>query len=319
MAKVLISEKMNPVAEEVLRSAGHEVIWMPSIEQSVFEEYIKDCDALLNRILPVTREMMESNPKLKIISKHGVGVDNYDLEAARDLGIVVTTAPGANSQSVAEHSFAMMIALAKNLIPISQGYRDVGFGIKNTCEGIELMGKTIGIIGCGKIGSRMAKMCRYGFDMKVLVYDPYITDVPEGCELTSDRDRVFREADFLSLHCYLSDETRNCVGAHEFSIMKPGCILINCARGPVVDEPEMIRALQEKKIAGAGLDTVEKEPFDLDNPLLSMENVVVAPHIGGATQEASTRSSVACAIAIDDFFAGRTPKFVVPELRGLIS
>ena len=169
MAKVLISEKMNPVAEEVLRSAGHEVIWMPSIEQSVFEEYIKDCDALLNRILPVTREMMESNPKLKIISKHGVGVDNYDLEAARDLGIVVTTAPGANSQSVAEHSFAMMIALAKNLIPISQGYRDVGFGIKNTCEGIELMGKTIGIIGCGKIGSRMAKMCRYGFDMEVLV------------------------------------------------------------------------------------------------------------------------------------------------------
>lgn len=154
MAKVLISEKMNPVAEEVLRSAGHEVIWMPSIEQSVFEEYIKDCDALLNRILPVTREMMESNPKLKIISKHGVGVDNYDLEAARDLGIVVTTAPGANSQSVAEHSFAMMIALAKNLIPISQGYRDVGFGIKNTCEGIELKGKTIGIIGCGKIGSR---------------------------------------------------------------------------------------------------------------------------------------------------------------------
>ena len=204
MAKVLISEKMNPVAEEVLRSAGHEVIWMPSIEQSVFEEYIKDCDALLNRILPVTREMMESNPKLKIISKHGVGVDNYDLEAARDLGIVVTTAPGANSQSVAEHSFALMIALAKNLIPISQGYRDVGFGIKNTCEGIELKGKTIGIIGCGKIGSRMAKMCRYGFDMEVLVYDPYITEVPEGCELTSDRDRVFREADFLSLHCYLS-------------------------------------------------------------------------------------------------------------------
>ena len=227
MAKVLISEKMNPVAEEVLRSAGHEVIWMPSIAQSVFEKYIKDCDALL--------------------------------------------APGANSQSVAEHSFAMMIALAKNLIPISQGYRDVGFGIKNTCEGIELKGKTIGIIGCGRIGSRMAKMCRYGFDMKVLVYDPYITDVPEGCELTADRDRVFREADFLSLHCFLSEETRNCVGVHEFSIMKPGCILINCARGPVVDEPEMIRALKEKRLGGAGLDVTWDEPLPKESPTLCHE------------------------------------------------
>ena len=304
MAKVLISEKMNPVAEEVLRSAGHEVIWMPSIEQSVFEEYIKDCDALLNRILPVTREMMESNPKLKIISKHGVGVDNYDLEAAKDLGIVVTTAPGANSQSVAEHSFAMMIALAKNLIPISQGYRDVGFGIKNTCEGIELMGKTIGIIGCGKIGSRMAKMCRYGFDMKVLVYDPYITDVPEGCELTSDRDRVFREADFLSLHCYLSDETRNCVGAHEFSIMKPGCILINCARGPVVDEPEMIRALQEKRLGGAGLDVTWEEPLPKDSPLFAMKNVICTPHYAPTTHDSAYNCAKIAAENIMKYFAG---------------
>ena len=198
----------------------------------------------------------------------------------------------------------MMIALAKNLIPISQGYRDVGFGIKNTCEGIELKGKTIGIIGCGRIGSRMAKMCRYGFDMKVLVYDPYITDVPEGCELISDRDRVFREADFLSLHCYLSDETRNCVGAHEFSLMKPGCILINCARGPVVDEPEMIRALQEKRLGGAGLDVTWEEPLPKDSPLFAMKNVICTPHYAPTTHDSAYNCARIAAENIVKYFAG---------------
>ena len=305
MAKVLISERMHPVAEEVLREAGHEVVWMPSIEMDVFREYIKDCDALLNRILPVTAEMMASNPKLKIISKHGVGIDNFDLEAAKEQGIMITTAPGANSQSVAEHSFALMIALAKNLIPISSGYREVGFGIKNTCEGVELMGKTIGIIGCGRIGSRMAKMCRNGFDMRVLVYDPYITDVPEGCELTSDRDRIFREADFVSLHCYLSEETRNCVGEHEFSIMKPSCILVNCARGPVVDEPAMIKALPEKRLAGAGLDVTWDEPLPKESPLFAMDNVICTPHYAPTTHDAAYNVARMAAENIANYFAGK--------------
>ena len=155
--------------------------------------------------------------------------------------------------------------------------------------------------------------------MNVIAYDPFAKNVPEYIKLVEDRDEIFKQADYVSLHVPALPSTIHSVSDREFDLMKETAYLINTARGAIVDEPALIRALQEKKIAGAGLDTVEKEPFDLDNPLLSMENVVVAPHIGGATQEASTRSSVACAIAIDDFFAGRTPKFVVPELRELIA
>ena len=173
--------------------------------------------------------------------------------------------------------------------------------------------------GTGNIGALVAQKAHFGFNMNVIAYDPFAKNVPEYIHLVEDRDEIFKQADFVSLHVPALPSTIHSVSDREFDLMKETAYLINTARGAIVDEPALIRALQEKKIAGAGLDTVEKEPFDLDNPLLSMENVVVAPHIGGATQEASTRSSVACAIAIDDFFAGRTPKFVVPELRELIA
>ena len=158
MAKVLISEKVNPIGTEILQAAGHQVVQMPSIEVSDLEQYIQDAEALFVRILPVTRKMMETAPNLKIISKHGVGVDNIDLEAAKDLGITVTTAPGANSLSVAEHAFSLMMSLAKNIVPVSKAYREIGFAAKNYREGVEVSSKTIGIIGCGKIGSKMAMM-----------------------------------------------------------------------------------------------------------------------------------------------------------------
>ena len=153
---------------------------------------------------------------------------------------------------------------------------------------------------------------------KVLVYDPFAKEVPEYIQLVEDRDIIFKESDYVSLHVPATKETTHSVSDREFDMMKETAFLINTARGAIVDEPALIRALETKKIAGAGLDTVEQEPFDLSNPLLDMENVLVAPHIGGATKEASTRSSVACAVAVDDYFSGRTPKFIVPELRDLV-
>lgn len=304
MAKVLISEKVNPIGTKILQEAGHQVVQMPSIEVSDLEKYIQDAEALFVRILPVTRKMMESAPNLKMISKHGVGVDNIDLEAAKELGITVTTAPGANSLSVAEHAFSLMMSLAKNIVPVSNAYRKIGFAAKNYREGAEVSSKTVGIIGCGKIGSKMAAMCRNGFDMKVLVYDPYITDVPDGCQLVSDRDRVLEEADFISLHCYLSEETHHSIGRREFSLMKDTAILINCARGPVVDEPELIKALQDGQIAGAGLDVTQEEPLNPKSPLFTMENVIVTPHYAPATREASSRVAEIAAKNIVNFFAG---------------
>lgn len=171
-------------------------------------------------------------------------------------------------------------------------------------EGTEITAKTIGIIGCGKIGSRVAAMAHNGFGMKVLAYDPYRSAAPAGVELVTDRDRIFKESDFISLHCYLSDETYHCVGEWELSLMKPTAYLINASRGPVVDEAALIRALEKGSLAGAGLDVTEQEPLDAKSPLFQMPNVIVTPHYAPATREAATRVSRIAAENIDSFFTG---------------
>lgn len=308
MAKVLVSEKINPIGIELLKAAGHEVIQMETIGEAELAEKIRDVDALLVRILPITRKLMEQAENLRIISKHGVGVDNIDLKAAEELGITVTTTPDANGLSVAEHSMALMVSLAKNIVPVSKAYREIGFAAKNYQEGVEITGKTMGIIGCGKIGSRVASMARNGFGMRVLAYDPYITEAPEGVELVSDRDRVFRESDFISLHCFLSDETYHSVGKREFSMMKPTAYLINAARGPVVDEAAMIQALENGSLAGAGLDVTEQEPLDAESPLFRMPDVIVTPHYAPTTREAAVRVSRIAAENINGFFENGTVK-----------
>ena len=230
----------------------------------------------------------------------------------------MTTAGGANAISVAELAIFYMLYCSCRFKAVMahcrEDYRYAKMGITKT----ELEGKTLGLIGTGNIGKLVAKKAAYGFDMKVLAYDPFAREVPEYIQLVKDRDRIFQESDYVSLHVPATKETTHSVSDREFDLMKETAFLINTARGAIVDEPALIRALEAKKIAGAGLDTVEQEPFDLSSPLLSMENVLVAPHIGGATKEASTRSSVACAQAIDDYFSGRTPKFIVPELRDLV-
>lgn len=302
MAKVLITEKINPIGIEVIKNAGHEVIQMETLEESELKEKIKDVDAALVRILPITREIMESAKNLKILSKHGVGVDNFDIEAAKEFGIALTTTPDANGRSVAEHAFALMMSLAKNVVPVSEEYKRIGFAAKNYKEGVEVTGKTLGIIGCGKIGRRIAKMAHNGFDMRVLVYDPYITEVPEGCELVSEKERVLSESDFISLHCYLSDETFHFIGKKELSLMKPTAYLINCARGPVVDEPALIDALLNEKLAGAGLDVTEAEPLDPESPLFKLPNVIVTPHYAPTTREAATAVSRIAGENIVNFF-----------------
>lgn len=154
--------------------------------------------------------------------------------------------------------------------------------------------------------------------MKVLAFDPYAKDLPDYIELAGSREEVFEKADYVSLHVPATPETVNSVGAKEFQLMKPTAFLINTSRGTVVDEEALIKALKEKQIAGAALDVLKKEPMEKDNPLLDMDNVVTAPHIGGATKEASSRSSLICAQGIDDFLSGRKPEFVVPPMRDMV-
>lgn len=292
MAKIIVTEQIDPVGITLLCAAGHEVEELGlkgGVEIPAGQ--VADADALLVRIAEVTGELIAACPKLKVISKHGVGVDNIDLDAAKAHGVAVTITPGANSTSVAEHAFALLIALAKNLPTVCGKYREIGFAAKNCAPGIEISGKTLGIIGCGRIGSRIAQMAHGGFGMRVLAYDPYITEAPEGVELVDERDRVFAESDFVTLHPVLNKETAGSVGAREFGLMKRGAIFINCGRGPLVDEAALIAALQSGQLGGAGLDVTSQEPCPPSSPLFAMPNVLLTPHYAPTTTEAAVAVS----------------------------
>ena len=303
MAKVVVTERIDPVGVALLKAAGHEVTELdmkggvPVEPASVW-----DAEALLVRIAEVQKPLIDSCPHLKLISKHGVGVDNIDVEAAKARGVAVTIAPGANSTSVAEHAFALLMALAKNLPTVCGKYREIGFAAKNCAPGIEITGKTLGVIGCGRIGSRVAKMAHGGFGMKVLAFDPYLAEAPEGAELVSDRDRVFVESDFVTLHPVLNRETEGSVGAREFALMKRGAIIINCGRGALIDEEALIAALQSGYLGGAGLDVTAQEPCPPNSPLFAMPNVLLTPHYAPTTHEAAAAVSRVAAQNIVDFF-----------------
>jgi len=304
MPKVLITEYIDPVGPALLEAAGWQVVQADRSEEIIAREIV-DADAVIVRICEMPGELLARCPKLKIVSKHGVGYDNIDVAAAGKLGIAVTLTPGANSTSVAEHAFTLLMALAKHLTYTCAEYKRIGFAAKNCPPGTEITGKTLGIIGCGHIGSRIARMAHFGFGMKVLAYDPYLTAAPEGVELVSDRDRVFRESDFVTLHPVLNDETRNSVGAREFALMKQGAIFINCGRGPLIDEEALIAALQSGHLGGAGLDVTAKEPCEPDSPLFQMDNVLLTPHFAPTTTESAIAVSRMAAQNILDLSAGK--------------
>ena len=318
--RVLIPQPILPAGYEYLRKHGYEAVDGRGFTEEDIITDIRDCDALIVRTARITRQIFDTAPKLKILARHGAGYDGVDLAAAREHGVLVCTAGGANAISVAELTIFYMLYCSRNFKKVQnlylQDYRQAKMGVPKT----ELEGKTLGLVGLGNIGKLVAQKAALGFDMTVLAYDPFAkgAGLPDYIRMVEDRDEIFKRSDYVSLHVPATTETVHSVSDREFGLMKPTAYLINAARGSIVDEAALYRALQEEKIAGAGLDVLEQEPIDPSNPLVAMDNVLTAPHIGGATKEASSRSSVACAQAIDDFFSGRTPKFVVPELRDLI-
>ena len=318
--RVLIPQPILPAGYEYLRKHGYEAVDGRGFTEEDIITDIRDCDALIVRTARITRQIFDAAPKLKILARHGAGYDGVDLAAAREHGVLVCTAGGANAISVAELTIFYMLYCSRNFKKVQnlylQDYRQAKMGVPKT----ELEGKTLGLVGLGNIGKLVAQKAALGFDMTVLAYDPFAkgAGLPDYIRMVEDRDEIFTKSDYVSLHVPATTETVHSVSDREFGLMKPTAYLINAARGSIVDEAALYRALQEEKIAGAGLDVLEQEPIDPSNPLVAMDNVLTAPHIGGATKEASSRSSVACAQAIDDFFSGRTPKFVVPELRDLI-
>ena len=312
--RILLPQEIMKEGREYLESRGYELIIGSGMEEEDIIRDIPDCDAIIVRLSKMSERVFDAAKKLKVVARHGAGYDTVDLHAAKRHGVTVLNAPTANSMSVAELTIFFMLHCSRNFSLVSQKMLEDYYQAKLRTPKVELDGKTLGLIGVGNIGSRVAIKALHGFNMKVIAYDPYKTaeQVPEGVELTQDFNRIFKESDFVSLHCPATEETFDFVGEKQFSQMQPTAYFINTARGKLVDEKALYHALSTCQIAGAGVDVLKTEPFDPADPIFTLSNIVIAPHIGAATKEATDRASLHSAVGIDEVLSGKKPSWPVP-------
>ncbi len=308
--KILVSDALHEAGIELLRKVADVEIATGLGEEQLIEK-IRSTDALLVRSkTKVTKRVIENAKNLKVIGRAGVGVDNIDLEAATKRGIVVVNAPEASSITVAEHTLGLMLAMARK-IPFADASLKSGKWEKKKFLGIELRGKTLGVIGLGRIGTQVVAKAR-AFGMEVLAYDPYISEklaYDLGVKI-SDFEELIKNSDFITLHAPLTEQTRGMIGKKEIEKMKNGAFLINCARGGIVDEKALYEGLKSGKVAGAALDVFEKEP-PLESPLLELENIVVTPHLGASTEEAQRYASTIACEEVIRVLQNKAPRNVV--------
>lgn len=276
-----------------------------------------EADAVIVRVINITAQDLERPNRLKVIVKHGVGIDNIDCQAAADHGIPVAYTPTGNTNAVAEHTLALILALMRRLEPAGEALRQGRFSERNDFLGDELSEKTLGIIGLGRIGSRVAKKAAGGLEMTVLAYDPYVSpEVYTGpATLVDSLETLLHTSDIITLHVPLTTETKHIINAQTLQLMKPGCRIINTSRGPVVDQDALLSALQSGTIAGAGLDVFEDEPLPANHPLCDAPNIVLTPHIAGLTNTSMERTATLAAQAVLDALHGRTPDDVVNGVK----
>lgn len=294
MKNILISQKIRQEGLDVF-GEGYRILTPEGFTQEAFDALVPEADAIILRTnLRVTGAVIRSAPRLKVISRTGAGTDNIDLEAAAECGVAVRNLPALNNVAVAEHAVALMMAAAKSLPELEQGIRAGNWSaVRNQNRPVELRGKTLGVVGLGAIGSEMARISHLGLGMHILAYDMYAPAARfEGYARAESLLEVARRSDFITLHVPGSPATKGMIDEAFFSAVKPGAILINCARGSVVDETALLHALQSKRLAGAGLDVFDREPLPADHPLLSMPNVICTPHAGALTRETVVRAAV---------------------------
>lgn len=309
---VLIPQDIAIEGKNYLTERGYTLKMGSGVSEQDIIRDVEGCEAILLRTAKITRPILEAGKNLKIVARHGAGYDNVDLEAASELGIWVTNAPDSTTNSVAEFTIGAIIAAAKRTFLMSRAIREGNFFYKNTHKGIDLQGKTLAILGLGRIGSSVAKKAYYGLDMKIIAYDPYAKPerVPEYVKLVG-WEEAFSAADVVSLHMPATKDNRGCVGAKEFAMMKPSAFLVNCARGELVNEAELVQAVESGEIAGAFVDVYESEPVGADNPLLRLENVSATPHMASNTEECMILMAVQAASQIHKVLSGEKPDWPV--------
>jgi D-3-phosphoglycerate dehydrogenase / 2-oxoglutarate reductase len=316
---VLLDSTLHPEGLSVLNEAGFEVVGPFSQDTPERRKLFARAQAIIiSSLWEISADVLAQSPTLQAVGRPGIGIDNVDVDAATRQRVCVVHTPDAPTQSTAEHAIALMLALAKGIVRSDRNFRARGWDSKNDFVGVELKGKTLGLVGLGRIGGTFARAAREGFGMRVLVFDPYInaTRAPElGCERHESLAQMLAECDFVSLHCALTPQTRGLIGRAELQAMKPGAFLINCSRGPVVDEPALVDALRANVIAGAGLDVFSPEPPEADNPLLAMENVIVTPHVASHTEDGVRAMGVGVAEEVRAVLNGERPRWLAnPEV-----
>lgn len=309
--KILICDPIAEDGIEILRRAGAKVDVKNGLKPEELKKVVGNYDALIVRSeTKITRDVLEATSHLQVVGRAGVGVDNIDVPAATEKGVVVVNAPTGNTTSAAEHAIALMLALARN-IPRANASLKSGKWERGKFLGLEVRDKTLGIIGLGQVGSEVARRAR-GLEMRVVAYDPF---VPEdrarmlGAEIVS-LDELLAQSDFISVHTTLSEGTRSLIGADEIAKMKPGARIINTARGGIIDENALVAALESGRIAGAAVDVFEKEPIT-EHPLFAIESAVVTPHLGASTAEAQERVAIDVAHQVVAVLNGEPARWAV--------
>lgn len=307
MFKILISDKLAPEGLAILNAVkDFQVDFKAGISPDELKSIIRDYDALIIRSeTKVTADIIEAAAKLKFIGRAGVGVDNVDLKAATKKGIVVMNTPGGNTTATAEQTMSLILALARS-IPQACASLKAGKWERSKFTGTELYGKTLGVVGLGRIGSTVVRFAK-AFGMKILGYDPYLSMELAGqigVEVVEKED-LFRKADFITIHVPKSAETKSLIGEKEIDMMKKDVRIINCARGGIVDEAALIKALETGRIKGAALDVYEKEPPDFNSPLFKLDNCVASPHLGASTSEAQVNVAIEIAETVSNALLGK--------------
>jgi D-3-phosphoglycerate dehydrogenase len=305
MAKILISDKLAEEGISVLKEAGFIVDCKYGLTPEELKKIIGEYEAIVIRSgTKLTKEIIESANRLKVIGRAGVGLDNIDVDTATKKGIIVMNAPGGNTISTCEHTFALMFAIARN-VPFAHLSIKKREWQRSKFKGVELYSKVLGIIGLGRIGKEVAKRA-VSFGMSVLAYDPFVSqEVAERLSVKLvDLDELLRKADFVTLHIPLTEETKNIISHRELSLMKQNAFIINCARGGIIDEEALYTACKSKRIAGAVLDVFSKLP-PFDSKILELDNVFLTPHLGASTDEAQFQVAVEVAYCIKDALFGK--------------
>ena len=312
MSKTVVlvtSMQLSEPAQRILRDAGLEIAFVPeptSEDSSIAAlAAAKPAAVLMRGNPPFTRRVIESAPQLKIIAKHGAGVDSVDVQAAAQRSVAVMTAGAANADAVAEFALALMLALARELPRLDRGVK-AGTWERPHYQGGEFRGRTVGIVGYGQIGRRVARLAA-AFGAKVMIHTRSAIADAAGAEVEPDLEALLRRADILSLHCPLTPETRGMIGEAQLRSMPPGALLVNTARGALVDEAALADALGSGHLGGAGLDTFALEPPDPTHPLFTLDNVICTPHVAGATKGSLLRVGTIAATNIVRHLRGETP------------